>query len=384
MRTPGSRVFVYSCPETSPPRLRMVYSTASAATLAQIQELGCRITHRLSLFASKECTLIAVAATIRNGQAQRVDTDKSVDLVVNYLPSTPARSLPSRFAANTTKALDAFTDEDGFRKAFTGVRPDAPAPAPFANKAPKPVLSPASSFMRTQSPQVNSDDGVDTSPNTGAAAWGVQLKSGPKGVAVPRVSFSNPSMSQTPAVSGSITTTTTTTYTTSFASTSSLVNRANVPRSDSFGSSKSFVQFRLAGETGDETPLSGNSTSTSTNTSNSKAATPEIMHSSIPGLRRVTNAGLTDNTDNKTKPNGTTSTTTGGSWDPWRSVSTVTSFKSGPPIQQQQQQQQQSVPESALQSSVFVRNDDTDSSSILAFMSDITYPPLQSNTPTYT
>ncbi|KAJ2165046.1 hypothetical protein GGF45_006036, partial [Coemansia sp. RSA 551] len=87
MRTPGSRAFVYSCPEASAPRLRMVYSTASTSTLDQIQKLGCRITHRLQLFSSRECTLVAVAATIRNGQAQHVGDDKAIDVVVNYQPA---------------------------------------------------------------------------------------------------------------------------------------------------------------------------------------------------------------------------------------------------------------------------------------------------------
>ncbi|KAJ2084933.1 Twinfilin-1, partial [Coemansia sp. RSA 986] len=173
MRTPGSRAFVYSCPESSQPRLRMAYSTTGASTLAQIQSLGCRITHRLSLFMPNECTLIAVAATIRNGQAQRVDSEKPVDDVINYVPNAPARSLPSRFAVNTTKTLDGFTDEQGFRKAFSNVRPDAPVPVPFKAGG----ISKRSTFIRT-SVTNDDNDNVDTSPNTGAAAWGVQLRSG--------------------------------------------------------------------------------------------------------------------------------------------------------------------------------------------------------------
>ncbi|KAJ2368486.1 Twinfilin-1, partial [Coemansia sp. RSA 2607] len=364
MRTPGSRVFVYSCPEGSPPRLRMVYSTATAATVAQIQELGCRLTHRLSLFSPKECTLIAVAATIRNGQAQRVDTDKSVDSVVNYVPSAPARSLPSRFAANTTKTLDGFTDESGFRKAFTNVRPDAPAPAPFT-KSPKPGLSPAASFTRTPS-QVSSNDDVDTNPNGGASAWGVQLKSSVKGT-VPRAAYNASSMSSNSIVqtqqAASLTKTTTTfkTTTTTTTTTTSVVtpgkDRADFSRSDSVEAIKTrFTQFHLAGETGDDTP----------SPENSQKSSPEIVHSSLPGLRRVTNTNA--NTGDNT---GSGSSDQSGKWNPWRPVSTVTSLESG--------SKSTTAPESALQSSVFVKNDKVDTDSITAFMSDITYPPLQSN-----
>ncbi|KAJ2815291.1 hypothetical protein FBU31_006979, partial [Coemansia sp. 'formosensis'] len=286
MRTPGSRIFVYSCPEGSAPRLRMVYSTASAATLGQIQELGCKITHRLSLFSPAECTLIAVAATIRSGQAQRVDTDKSVDLVVNYVPNTPARSLPARFAGNTTKSLDAFTDEDGFRKAFSEVKPNAPAPPPF--KASKPVapkpLAPMPSVPVIQAPLSQpSTDGVDTSPNTGAATWGVQLKPGSRSI-TPREVHSGGN-SPLPAV-------------------------AALPVSGSSASSKTsegiepirtrFSQVRLAGETGNDSPSdsagaspklgSGRLTplnSFGTKPNSSAAPRAEIMQSSIPGLRSV-------------------------------------------------------------------------------------------------
>ncbi|KAJ2787838.1 Twinfilin-1 [Coemansia interrupta] len=366
MRTPGSRVFVYSCPEGSPPRLRMVYSTATAATVAQIQELGCRLTHRLSLFSPKECTLIAVAATIRNGQAQRVDTDKSVDSVVNYVPSAPARSLPSRFAANTTKTLDGFTDESGFRKAFSNVRPDAPAPAPFT-KSPKPGLSPAASFTRTPS-QVSSNEDVDTNPNGGASAWGVQLKSSVKGT-VPRAAYAaSPAPSQgivqtqqaasvTRTTTTFRTTTTTTTTTATIPVVTSNTDRADFSRSDSVEAIKSrFTQFHLAGETGDDTP----------SPENSQKSSPEIVHSSLPGLRRVTN------TNSNTGDNaGSGSSDQSGKWNPWRPVSTVTSLEP--------RSKSTAAPESALQSSVFVKNDKVDTGSITAFMSDITYPPLQSN-----
>ncbi|KAJ2220549.1 Twinfilin-1, partial [Coemansia sp. RSA 485] len=368
MRTPGSRVFVYSCPETSQPRLRMVYSTAASSTVAQIQELGCKLTHRLSLFNPKECTLVAVATTIRSGQAQRVDTDKSVDSVVNYVPNVPARSLPSRFAVNNTKTLDAFTDEEGFRKAFSNVRPDAPAPAPFS-KSPKPGVSPASSFVRTSSQVSSNNEDVDTSPNTGASAWGVQLKSGTRGT-VPRAAFvasvpAQPSQSvqtaQTAQTAQSASSVVTNTVTTTRTITRNTVTTCTVDVERS-GSGESvdaiksrFTQFRLAGETGDDTPPSDSS----------KASSPEIVHSSIPGLRRVNNAGpggsSNDSNDNAQG---------NGKWNPWRPVSTVTSLK---------QESQTSVPNSALQSSVFVKSEKVDTNAIPAFMSDITYPPLQNS-----
>ncbi|KAJ1819506.1 Twinfilin-1, partial [Coemansia sp. RSA 2598] len=347
MRTPGSRVFVYSCPEASQPRLRMAYSTTAAATVAQIQELGCRLTHRLSLFNPSECTLVAVATTIRSGQAQRVDTDKSVDSVVNYVPTVPARSLPSRFAVNNTKTLDGFTDEEGFRKAFTNVRPDAPAPAPFSS-SPKPGLSPASSFARSQSFVSNSsaNDDVDTSPNSGASAWGVQLKSGSRAV-VPGVAYAAARPAQpaqpSPPASSVVTNTVTTTRTiTRNVVTTCTVDVEQSASGDGVEAIKSrFTQFRLAGETGDDTPPSDNS----------KASSPEIVRSSLPGLRRVANTGA-DSSNNGSSNNSSNSrggdAQGDGKWDPWRPVSTVTGLK---------QESKASVPDSALQSSVFVKNE---------------------------
>ncbi|KAJ2451120.1 Twinfilin-1, partial [Coemansia sp. RSA 2336] len=287
MRTPGSRAFVYSCPEGSPPRLRMVYSTAVTSTLLQIQKLGCRITHRLSLFSARECTLIAVAATIRNGQAQRVDDYKPVSDVVSYQPSAPARSLPSRFAPASTRQLDAFTDESGFRAAFSSVRPDAPAPEPFVRS--------------------NGDGAVDSAPNNGAAAWGVRLKSNTK--PKPAVA-SKPTSSSSPAVS----------------------NLA-----------KSFSQTRL--NTGGSSPAD----------SQSKPA-PEVIRSSLPGLRPVSQPPQSRDTASD-------------KWDPWRPVST--SGTAGRP------NKQHTAPESTLQSSVYTRSNGPVSGSIAEFMSDITYPPLQ-------
>ncbi|KAJ2100805.1 Twinfilin-1 [Coemansia sp. S100] len=352
MRTPGSRIFVYSCPEGSAPRLRMVYSTASAATLGQIQELGCKITHRLSLFSPAECTLIAVAATIRSGQAQRVDTDKSVDLVVNYVPNTPARSLPARFAGNTTKSLDAFTDEDGFRKAFSEVKPNAPAPPPFkAPKpvAPKPALSkPVTPVVRTPLSQA-STDGVDNSPNAGAATWGVQLKPGSRSIA-PREVHSGDN-SPTPVA-------------------------AALPVSGSSVSSKTsegiepirtrFSQVRLAGETGNDSPSEsagaspklGSGRLTPLNSFGAKpsisvAPRAEVMHSSIPGLRSVSGAAADQDKGDK--------------WDPWRSVSAVSKPSA-----------KTDAPESLLQSSIYAKqNGENGAGTIADFASDITYPPLQ-------
>ncbi|KAJ2646483.1 Twinfilin-1 [Coemansia sp. RSA 1250] len=287
MRTPGSRAFVYSCPEGSPPRLRMVYSTAVTPTLLQIQRLGCRITHRLSLFSARECTLIAVAATIRNGQAQRVDDYKPVSDVVSYQPSAPARSLPSRFAPASTRQLDAFTDESGFRAAFSSVRPDAPAPEPFVRS--------------------NGADAVDSTPNNGAAAWGVRLKSNTK----PKpTGASKPTSSSSPAVS----------------------NLA-----------KSFSQTRL--NTGGSSPAD----------SQSKPA-PEVMRSSLPGLRPVSQPPQSRDT-------------VSDKWDPWRPVST--SGATG------LHNKQRTPPGSTLQSSVYTRSSGPVSGSIAEFMSDITYPPLQ-------
>ncbi|KAJ2159176.1 Twinfilin-1 [Coemansia sp. RSA 552] len=316
MRSPGSRAFVYSCPDTSAPRLRMVYSTASSATLDQIQALGCKITHRLSLFVPKECTLIAVAATIRAGQAQRVVDDKPVESVVNYMPSAPARSLPSRFSPSSTRPLDAFTDENGFRKAFTNVRPNEPAPEPFRS----PGISRQSSYTAP------ANDAVDSSPNAGASAWGVQLKP------------SNSSLSS--------------------------VRTMEKGSTNSVGSIASrFSQVRLAGEAGDDSPASGASSQSSPLIESvaepkpsNVAQEPEIMRSSLPGLRSASGP-----------KRGSSADKAEDKWDPWRSVSSTTKTATN----------RQEAPKSALQSSVYTADKGPAPGSIADFMGDITYPPLQ-------
>ncbi|KAJ1994426.1 Twinfilin-1 [Coemansia spiralis] len=348
MRTPGSRAFVYSCPESSPPRLRMVYSTTGAPTLSQIQDLGCKITHRLSLFSPKECTLIAVAATIRNGQAQRVDSEKPVDDVVNYIPSAPARSLPSRFAANSTRALDAFTDEDGFRKAFSGVRPDAPAPAPFRAQKPE-----RSSLVHAH--KTNDDNGVDSSPNSGAATWGVQLKSSQRtGVAPRSAASSNTSIaSNASAVSAKPALSPTTKPTVPSKSAISVFSaKSHESRTSAESVKESFSQAKLAGEAGDNTPTSSSSSVKSLQQSQQSEET--TTHSSVPGLRKAFAARKDEVTDE-------------GKWDPWRSVSASGSTSVT----------KKELPKSTLQSTVFTKDKEGAPESIIAYMSDITYPPLQ-------
>ncbi|KAJ2129680.1 hypothetical protein IW136_005770, partial [Coemansia sp. RSA 678] len=298
MRTPGSRAFVYSCPETSAPRLRMVYSTASTSTLDQIQKLGCRITHRLQLFSLRECTLVAVAATIRNGQAQHVGDDKAIDVVVNYQPAVPARSLPSRFSAASTKPLDAFTDEGAFRKAFSNVRPDAPEPAPFRS----PIQSRQSSFT----------DAVDSAPNSGAATWGVKLKSNTAG-----------SMSH--SVASSISNVSART------STSSMNANVKTGTSNVANLSSRFSQTHLAGEAGDDSPKSGASDKSSPVTEFADvrgSQAPEIMRSSLPGLRPASGPrpGAAARNDK---------------WNPWRPVNASNAAAT----------HDDAAPESALQSS---------------------------------
>ncbi|KAJ2710219.1 Twinfilin-1 [Coemansia spiralis] len=340
MRTPGSRIFVYSCPETSPPRLRMVYSTASASTLEQIQKLGCRITHRLSLFSPKDCTLVAVAATIRSGQAQRVCDNKSVDAVVSYVPSTPARSLPPRFSASTTRPLDAFTDEGGFRKAFSSVRPDAPAPAPFKS----PILE----HRPVAVPAVSAGDAVDASPNAGAAAWGLQLKS--SGTA---------STSSVVRAVGAINS--------AAGAPAAILSK---PARISQPSAMLFSQTRLSGEAGDDSPASGASRmSTPPSGFTGLKANgggggdePESIRSSLPGLRPVAGGDL------GAKSSTTAAAAGGGAkWDPWRSVSATSKISAT----------RQDAPESSLQSSVFTKDGGVAPGTIADFMSDITYAPLQ-------
>ncbi|KAJ2084238.1 hypothetical protein H4R24_000180 [Coemansia sp. RSA 988] len=354
MRTPGSRIFVYSCPESSPPRLRMIYSTASAATLAQIQGLGYRITHRLSLFSPRDCTLVAVAATIRSGQAQRADA-KPVDTVVNYVPAAPARSLPSRFAASPTTRLDAFTDEQGFRDAFASVRPDAPAPPPFV--ATHPSLPPAST-----------NDAVDTSPNAGAATWGVQLKSRSHGMFGGSSSNNNSSCNSAskdapkPITPGAV-------------ASSSLITSATSRHSvGSVGTvSTRFSQTHLAGEAGDElqSPCESRKSSpleefADSSTSNEKPQ-PEVVRSSLPGLRPVPGPRDDGNSSRDNSRHSTPVASRDAKWDPWRSVNATSKTSVSRP----------DAPQSALQSSVYTKPSEATHDSISNLMGDITYPPLQ-------
>ncbi|KAJ1735927.1 Twinfilin-1 [Coemansia biformis] len=354
MRTPGSRIFVYSCPESSPPRLRMVYSTASASTLEQIQELGCKVTHRLSLFSPKECTLIAVAATIRSGQAQRVGDNKSVDAVVSYVPSTPARSLPSRFSVSTTKPLEAFADESGFRQAFSNVRPDAPTPAPF--KSPVAVCQP---HLAASS---DANDSVDSSPNTGAAAWGLRLKSsGSKSSVVRSISAVNCSTGVSTAALATATTAAPAATVAAPAATTSTEAYSTQPTPTHFS------HMRIAGEAGDDSPASGVSrrstppTGFTGSVAGGADQAPESMRSSLPGLRSV--AG----NEHCTSRNSTPVISRDAKWDPWRSVSATTKTSAV----------RQDAPESALQSSVFTKDGGPAPGTIADFMSDIIYPPLQ-------
>ncbi|KAJ1800746.1 hypothetical protein LPJ59_000848 [Coemansia sp. RSA 2399] len=370
MRTPGSRAFVYSCPESSQPRMRMAYSTTGASTLAQIQGLGCRITHRLSLFTPKECTLIAVAATIRNGQAQRVDSEKPVDDVVNYVPNAPARSLPSRFAVNTTKILDGFTDEQGFRKAFSNVRSDSPAPVPFKDSAkPEHPL-----FIHAAATSDNSN--VDNSPNTGATAWGVQLKSSNrKGmISSPAISYtasnnnnnsatdSDSATRKVSAVRSSLPApakpppaTKPVIATAGLAAASVVVARMQESETDAKSIKKSFSQVKLAGEAGDTTP---SDLSTPSITPAPLSQLNEAKHSSLPGLKNISSMRGNDEISDEYK------------WDPWRSVSTTSSTAAKKP----------DVPHSSLQSTVYTKDKDGAPESIMSYMSDITYPPLQQGT----
>ncbi|PIA16545.1 hypothetical protein COEREDRAFT_15343 [Coemansia reversa NRRL 1564] len=351
MRTPGSRIFVYSCPEASPPRLRMIYSTAGAATLAQIQELGYRITHRLSLFSPRDCTLVAVAATIRSGQAQRADA-KPVDTVVNYVPAAPARSLPSRFAASNTTRLDAFTDEQGFRDAFASVRPDAPAPPPFV--ATNPSLSTEST-----------NDAVDTSPNAGAATWGVQLKSRSQGVFGGPSSNSNSSVSKVAPkanASGGV---------------APSLLAASAASRHSVGSvgtvSTRFSQTRLAGEAGDESQSPCESRESSPlvefadNGASNEKPRPEVVRSSLPGLRPVPGPHDGDNSSRNIDRHSTPVAPRDTKWDPWRSVSATN----------QTSVSRTNAPQSAIQSSVYTKPTEPTPDSISNLMGDITYPPLQ-------
>ncbi|KAJ1674617.1 Twinfilin-1, partial [Spiromyces aspiralis] len=138
----GSRVFVYCCPESSAPRLRMVYSTAAQGVLSNAQNLGCGLEYKISVYSAKDTTLDAISRAVADGSAQRLSDSKSVEKVVGYRPVKPAQSVPARFMYSAAKPLVGFTNEEGFRRAFNNI---SPAASPSGGNTPH-GISPASSF----------------------------------------------------------------------------------------------------------------------------------------------------------------------------------------------------------------------------------------------
>ncbi|ORX67747.1 hypothetical protein DL89DRAFT_259006 [Linderina pennispora] len=165
MNSQPHRVFIYSCPEGCAPRLRMVYSTATQRTLAQIQELGCQLTHKLSVFSAKECT--SSSSSSRSGSVPAFTVRcRDHSLPWMRLPTRPGSGRRSLMSGRMPRRLR----HSRRHRQRSHLRP---------YRQPNLSIPRRRRSRSVQQSQVQSqNDGVDSSPNTGAAAWGVQLKSG--------------------------------------------------------------------------------------------------------------------------------------------------------------------------------------------------------------
>ncbi|KAJ1918273.1 Twinfilin-1 [Tieghemiomyces parasiticus] len=86
----GETIVVYLCPENSPPKWRMVYSTALSGFLEECKASGFAFDYKVDLFNSKECTFTSLADKIRTKSVQSLARAKSVQDIVNYA-NTSAR-----------------------------------------------------------------------------------------------------------------------------------------------------------------------------------------------------------------------------------------------------------------------------------------------------
>ncbi|KAJ1919178.1 Twinfilin-1 [Mycoemilia scoparia] len=142
----GTKVFVYYCPESAAPKLRMVYSTSAQGVMSNSQSLGCEFDYKVNIYDAKDMTFNTIDKLVADGSAQRLTVAKSVEQVVGYRPSKPARSVPTRFVYTTAKPLDGFTNEEDFRRVFNKL---SPAGTPSGGNTPR-GLSPATSFKKQE------------------------------------------------------------------------------------------------------------------------------------------------------------------------------------------------------------------------------------------
>ncbi|KAJ1983702.1 Twinfilin-1 [Dimargaris cristalligena] len=86
----GETILVYLCPEKSPPKWRMVYSTALAGLLEECKKCEFSFGYKVSLFDPKECTFASLADKIRTEVAQSLTSTRPIHDIVNYdnSPST--------------------------------------------------------------------------------------------------------------------------------------------------------------------------------------------------------------------------------------------------------------------------------------------------------
>ncbi|KAJ1975371.1 Twinfilin-1 [Dimargaris verticillata] len=77
-------ILVYLCPDQSPPKWRMVYSTAFASVVDEFGRLECTLDYKISLFSPTECTFGKLAEKIRSQSAQKLSRSRSLHDIINY------------------------------------------------------------------------------------------------------------------------------------------------------------------------------------------------------------------------------------------------------------------------------------------------------------
>ncbi|KAJ1975690.1 Twinfilin-1 [Dimargaris xerosporica] len=77
-------ILVYLCPDQSPPKWRMVYSTAFASVVEEFGRLECTLDYKISLFSPTECTFDKLAEKIRSQSAQKLSRTRSLHDIINY------------------------------------------------------------------------------------------------------------------------------------------------------------------------------------------------------------------------------------------------------------------------------------------------------------
>ncbi|KAJ2794551.1 hypothetical protein H4R20_006186, partial [Coemansia guatemalensis] len=134
-----------------------------------------------------------------------------------------------------------------------------------------------------------------------------------------------------------------------------------------------FSQTHLAGEAGDESQSPYESRKLSPlvefadNGASNEKPQPEVIRSSLPGLRPVPGPRNDNNSSRNNSRHSTPVAPRDSKWDPWRSVNATN----------QTSVSRSDAPQSALQSSVYTKPGEATHDSISSLMGDITYPPLQ-------